>query len=312
MKIDFITPTKLSLIDIISMGDSSKRNDPTTIGQFDSGLKYAIALLLRNNVDIEINVYDNDVVETFRFDTFTEKCESTDKEKELIGVTKSTFTGYTTSDEYHKTGFAKQLGYNWELWMAFRELYSNMLDEKGYLIDDNDDIPINNGTTITLEFDESNPFYEIYQNKHLYINTSNRLFSLSPSIDILRNDENYLRIYKQNVLVYIDKNKPSLYAYNIRFGEIDERRILNNLYSIEHSIIDAIATTKNEDYLRTIIKHDIEFDKNEFLSDLVAYQTCNDLINKIVTDVYNEYGEVKSYSWILDLVKKKRRLCYWW
>ena len=42
MILTFKTPTRMSLLDVTSMGDSSKRGDTTTIGQFDSGLKYAI------------------------------------------------------------------------------------------------------------------------------------------------------------------------------------------------------------------------------------------------------------------------------
>lgn len=297
MKIDFITPTKLSPIDITSMGDSSKRGDETTIGQFDSGLKYAIALLLRNEVNIKISVFeDSEEIEHFTFDTFVEKCELTGKEKELIGVNSKT--------KYYKTGFAKNLGYNWELWMAFRELYSNMLDEKGHLIED-ENVEIDTGTIITLEFDSSNPFYDIYQNKHLYINVDEPLYVLSPTVSVLYNKENYLRIYKQDVLVYYDKNIPSIYAYNIKFGEIDERRILNNIFLIEHSILNSIVHTKNENYLRSIIGADIEFSSEEFLQKSTSYSDCSDLINDIISEINDEYGEVKSYKFIMDMVKKR-------
>ena len=57
----------MSFLDVTSMGDSSKRGDTTTIGQFDSGLKYAIALLLRNNVDIRIKTDEDE----FSFSTNT-------------------------------------------------------------------------------------------------------------------------------------------------------------------------------------------------------------------------------------------------
>ena len=96
MKVSFITPTKLSILDITTMGDSSKRGDESTIGCFDSGFKYAIALLLRANVGIEIKVtgtelmgeqeWEQAVSDTFTFSTVVDTCDATGKSKELIVV----------------------------------------------------------------------------------------------------------------------------------------------------------------------------------------------------------------------------------
>lgn len=57
MKVHFITPTRISLINLTTIGDSEKREDETKIGKFSSGQAYATALLLRDNVDIEISIY---------------------------------------------------------------------------------------------------------------------------------------------------------------------------------------------------------------------------------------------------------------
>ncbi len=109
--------------------------------------------------------------------------------------------------------------------MALRELWSNMLDEEGYI--SFEEYPeIDKGTIVSLQFEEDNPFYEIWQNKHLYINEKKPIFKLSDKLEVLENNEGYLRIYKQNILVYEDRKKPSRFAWNIKFGVIDERRIL--------------------------------------------------------------------------------------
>ena len=57
MKVHFITPTRISLINLTTIGDSEKREDDTKIGKFSSGQAYATALLLRDNVGMEINIY---------------------------------------------------------------------------------------------------------------------------------------------------------------------------------------------------------------------------------------------------------------
>lgn len=326
MVVNFITPTRLSLIDITSMGDSSKRGDASTIGQFDSGLKYAIALLLRNGVEIDIEVhggeksrdtYNESYTDIFSFDTYTETCESTDKKKELIKINVNTFYHGGSPHSSHdmrepsneenyvvKTGFAKALGHNWELWMALRELWSNMLDEKGHIALKSEKVTY--GTVISLAFGSDDPFYEVWQNRHLYINEKEPLHIISNRVDALENKEGYLRIYKQNILVYEDKKKPSRFAYNIKFGEIDERRILSNLYSVEGSIVEAIMYTKNEDYLKEIITSNFEVSKGEFLSSRTTYSEASNIINKIATECYNEYGDVNSYEWLIESVKKRK------
>lgn len=306
MQIHFITPTIISRLDISSMGDSSKRGDDSTIGQFDSGLKYAIALLLRDKVNMSIKTYDNDgILNTYNFSTSVKKCNNTNKEKELIDINYNDYSEDVSG--IIETGFALQMGYNWSTWMALRELYSNMIDEKGVISDLQEDIAVSYGTIITLEFDENTEFFNVWQNKHLYINEQEPVFKISNSIEVLKNDENYLRIYKQNILVYEDKDKPSRFAWNIKFGEIDERRILSNLYYVEQNINHAIQTTDNEEFLRTIIKPTFEVQDKEFLSNNTHYSDhISETVNRITTEIYEEFGEVNSYDWLINKVRKRK------
>ena len=306
MQIHFITPTIISRLDISSMGDSSKRGDDSTIGQFDSGLKYAIALLLRDKVNMSIKTYDNDgILNTYNFSTSVKKCKNTNKEKELIDINYNDYSEDVSG--VIETGFALQMGYNWSTWMALRELYSNMTDEKGVISELQEDIAVSYGTIITLEFDENTEFFNVWQNKHLYINEQEPLFKISNSVEVLKNDEDYLRIYKQNILVYEDKDKPSRFAWNIKFGEIDERRILSNLYYVEQNINYAIQTTDNEEFLRTIIKPTFEVQDKEFLSNNTHYSDhISETVNRVTTEIYEEFGEVNSYDWLINKVRKRK------
>ena len=306
MQIHFITPTIISRLDISSMGDSSKRGDDSTIGQFDSGLKYAIALLLRDKVNMSIKTYDDDgILNTYTFSTSVKKCNNTNKEKELIDINYNDYSDDTSG--VIETGFALQMGYNWSTWMALRELYSNMTDEKGVISELQEDITVSYGTIITLEFDVNTEFFNVWQNKHLYINEQEPLFKISNSVEVLKNDEDYLRIYKQNILVYEDKDKPSRFAWNIKFGEIDERRILSNLYYVEQNINYAIQTTDNEEFLRVIIKPTFEVQDKEFLSSNTHYSDhISETVNRITTEIYEEFGEVNSYDWLINKVRKRK------
>lgn len=320
MRVHFITPTRISLINLTTIGDSEKREDETKIGKFSSGQAYATALLLRDNVGIEVNIYGGEhkngwiYKENVKYSTKTLACESTNKTKEVILLDyKKQYDCYgrinTDWDENKEieTAFALQLGYNWEIWMAYRELMSNVLDEGGYVLEQESDPELETGTVITLSFDESNAFYDVWKNKHLYMNFEAPLFKVSDSVEALKNDEGWLRIYKQNILVFEDVNRPSKFAWNIKFGEIDERRILNNVYGVEQSIASAIQNTNNEDFLREIITKDFSTKENEFLSSNGSYSSyISDEIKNIALEVYKKHGDVKSYSWLIDKIKKQK------
>jgi hypothetical protein len=95
-----------------TMGVSAKEGE-NPIGYFGTGLKYAIAILLRSNHEVELMRGE----ERFKFDT---------RQTEIRG---QRFNIVTMNGE--DLGFTDQMGKNWEVWQAYRELYCNALDEGG-------------------------------------------------------------------------------------------------------------------------------------------------------------------------------------
>jgi hypothetical protein len=322
----FVTPTLLSHLDLFSMGGSEKASNDNLIGKYNSGLCYSMALALRNSVDMSVNVYDSEYFNEsddrqrdtlYTIGTYTEVCEQTDKEKELIKITKSVskqsffsahcddYGGGDFDPEEYPTGYSTQLGIDWSLYMLMRELYSNMLDEGGQYYDGVRPV-ITYGTIFTLRFEEDSEFAEIWNNRHLYINEDEPLYKLSDDVEILKNTEGYLRVYKQNILVYQDTKKPSRFAFNIKNASIDERRILSNLYGVEGNICDAIMSTENEEFLRLIITPDFKSKEGEFLGTRGSYYNASELLHTIACEVSEEFGTVSSYSWLIDAIKKRK------
>lgn len=320
----FVTPTLLSYIDLMSMGGSDKADNDKLVGLYNSGLKFSMALALRNNIDLSVRVVDSEYSESFdrKRDTlytigsYKETCEQTDKEKELIEITKTVtkesffsvhcedLGGGEFPEEFIQTGFSTKLGIDWKLWMLLREIYSNMIDEEGSYYENI--LPdITYGTVVELTFEEDSEFAEIWDNRHLYINEREPLHTISDSVEALENEEEYLRLYKQNILVYKDKNVKSKFAYNIKFGEIDEKRILSDLYSVASSITYAIKSSTNEEYLREIITSEAFLLKGEFIFDNSVYGTASDLIHKIACEIYENSGEVNSYPWLINAIKER-------
>lgn len=109
--VHFYNPTPLDPVFIRSVGLSIKDDD--AIGQFGTGLKYALAFLLRNGNTVEI-VSDG---QHYTFSTVEQTIR--DRAVEFI----------TCNDE--NLNIALALGRNWTAKQAFRELLTNAWDEGG-------------------------------------------------------------------------------------------------------------------------------------------------------------------------------------
>lgn len=111
------------LIDLrsFSVHGLSAKETENPIGYFGTGLKYAIAVLLREGATVRM-FRDGDL---YTFSTIEDNMRGKD------------FSQVTMTCEAIGAGpeqllpFTLELGKNWKLWQAFRELYCNALDEDG-------------------------------------------------------------------------------------------------------------------------------------------------------------------------------------
>ena len=185
----------LSEIDITTMGDSVKKTDDSKIGQFDSGLKYAVAILLRNNVEFYIESGNN----IYKFDKVVKVDPITGKQKTLIQVINTDFSdegSHVTTRT--TTAFAVNLGYDWEFWMAIRELYSNCLDENGVV---EETYNYNYDTKIVIKINDA--IQNVLDNFNNYFFKGEYIYS-TDKIKIARNElpGQPFTIYKNGIQVY--------------------------------------------------------------------------------------------------------------
>ena len=125
--ISFITPTALPIEAATTMGVSVKEMDGA-IGKFGTGLKYAIAGVLRLGGKLEISIDGQHY-------TFIAR------DADIRG---HTFRIVHCNDQ--ACGFTTELGKHWEPWQLFRELASNTLDEGGHWASGN--APDSQGRTV--------------------------------------------------------------------------------------------------------------------------------------------------------------------
>jgi len=208
MDIVFQNKGILSLLDLTTMGDSSKRDDISKIGKFDSGLKYALSILYRNGLKVEI--YSGNSKYTFSSKVITD--EITNKAKELLVIHED--NAEWIGPKEHVTAFSPQLGFEWKVWMAIRELYSNCLDEGGKVgFTRSTEVKNNSDETIIVVYDNGT-LQEIISNWNNYFLSNEEPIYEGDSIKIHKNTEGFLRLYKNKILIFEDRNVKSKYIYD--------------------------------------------------------------------------------------------------
>jgi hypothetical protein len=240
MKNTFIKISNNGVIDEKSLtlfGASTKRGDNSKIGFFGSGLKYAIAVLLREKIDFKIF----SGLEEIKISTVKEKFR--DEEFDVIEV----------NDK--KTNFTTQMGPEWLPWFSIREIYCNALDEVGAKIGVANKAKGELGkTNIYVTFDEK--ISEIFNNWGNYF--SEKREDLIQDIAATKNDymvkgytklfigsEDFI-VYRKGVQCYFKKGIKSLYHYDLSWIEINESRVIKNTFDIDYHMPKALENASVE------------------------------------------------------------------
>ena len=147
-------------LDVIRIMGVSVKTKDNPIGYFGTGLKFALSTLLRSGHKVTL-LRD---IETYEFTT---------RDVDIRG---SKFHRVYMNDE--PLPFTTELGKNWEVWQAYRELHSNTLDEEGVIsneIKTADTVFVVSGAGIEREYHNrnsifvsgkpiaSNEFLEVYE-----------------------------------------------------------------------------------------------------------------------------------------------------
>lgn len=216
---------------ITTMGVSVK--EAGSIGYFGTGLKFAIATILRNNCSITIYCG----LEAYTF------------EKEVIEVRGESFDRVTMNGQ--SMGFTTNLGRDWEPWMAFRELASNCKDEAGhYWRDDQAStsaLPLAGQTTITVS---GEAFSDVWNDRETIMLERPPILS-NEHIEIRNGSSSF--VYYRGVRIY-RASKPLHLTYNI-LSKIDltEDRTAKSWWEIELALERGIGQIEDEALLRKIL-----------------------------------------------------------
>lgn len=274
MAIVFQNPGLIDLRAVQTMGLNAKEHDGA-IGQFGTGLKYAIAVLLRENNKISI----------FRG---LDEYKFTSEEEEFRGK-KFQFVYMTLMTENSpaygvktQLGFTTDLGKNWKTWQAIRELESNCRDEQGHSFNSNEYNIADGKTSIvvcgTTAEDTYSTINDIFiQGKPLWEDNRLAIYSLEHAG---QSEWFYYRGVRCSKL-----ENPTMYRYNLKCAmELTEDRTFQHGWLAQNRIVDYILTEcNNEEILFKILKPQEGTAEDKFNWDRGAdiHQTFIDVVQKL-------------------------------
>jgi hypothetical protein len=227
---------------IITFGVSAKAGK-SPIGYFGTGLKYAIAVLIRNGIDI--SVFSGERLYTFG------KAEVTIRGTgfSLLKMCTHDLAGELLSEQ--ELGFTTELGKNWTVRQAFRELYSNMLDESGTceLMGDEQlvDIHLEENTTIVVS---GQPFIDVFYTKgETFLQTPAKLEY--ERMEVHSGEPTWA--YYRGVRVH-ELQKPTRFTYNLVGAvELTEDRTLKYSFYFTDWLKYTISQATDEEFIEQVL-----------------------------------------------------------
>lgn len=242
---------------ITTMGVNAKLID-NPIGQFGTGLKYAIAIILRGGG--KINIYRGKKALEFGIKAQTIR----DKDFKIV-----TMNG-------KPLGFTDQVGLNWKPWMAYRELFSNCRDEGGsiqQIVYSGEELGKAKETWIVVEWPE---LEKIHDNRHQIVLPTEALYTLKgvevhPGVD-------GEHIYYKKIRV-LDLTPKSRFTYSlIDEWLLTEDRTLLYPSLVPGRIATAIITSTNRAFLRQVLSDE---HVKEYWEGKINYQIVQNVVPSV-------------------------------
>lgn len=230
----FENPGEIDIRAVTTFGVNAKVND-NPIGFFGTGLKYAIAILLRHGC--EFTLYSGLTKYEFKI----HEIKMRDKDFDLITMRKD-------GKSPVELGFTTDLGINWKLWMAYRELACNCKDEGGRVFQGTHAIPAMGKTCITV--DKSEEFTQVYLERGKYI-LEDQPDMLLGTIEVRKRRSNDW--YYRGIAV-APLQRASIYNYNdLQKCGLTEDRTLAQYFLLNTRLALAVMGATDKEFLKVVL-----------------------------------------------------------
>jgi hypothetical protein len=239
--LSFRNPGEIDPRTITTIGANIKIKD-NPIGFFGTGLKYAIAIILR--LGGKITIYSG--LDKYTFST--KKVDIRGKSHDLIMM----------NDQ--ELGFTMDYGKNWEPWMAFREIYSNCMDEEGE-VSTTVETPKDLMTTIIVDCAD---FEKTYLNKgNFFLENNDHLIHTNRDVDVYSRPEGGV-FYRGIRVASIN----SEFSYCIKIEtKLTEDRTMKDDFNVRFYSAISLALMTDKDIIHRVLtaeqgtfEHRLDFD----------------------------------------------------
>jgi len=215
----------------------------TAIGYFGTGFKYALATLLRNGQ--EVSVYAGDSV--YKFSTVRTLIRGQAFELIVMSV---------NGRKPKEIGLTTQAGRNWNLYHAYRELYSNCMDEGGEVLI-RQRAPSGVGVCVMVT---GAAFEEVHRTRDQIIldKFSRELMYQDDDLEIYRGSSSQL--WYRGIAAF-PLPQASHFTYNFKCRmELTEDRTFSDHWTARAIIRDSILASNREDIIYPSVTGDKTFE----------------------------------------------------
>lgn len=252
MKTIFQTPGNFDLMALDTMGLNVKPNSKNPIGYFGTGLKYAIAVLLREGA--KINLYCNGD----HYEFYTDWDEFRGESFKRAFVKRTNFK-WSLESKVTKLPFTIEFGKNWMLWQAFRELYANTLDENGTVFTYDDDVepPYSTGeysegfTWIVIDHLE---FSRLVDKRDQIFLPQERELVIDANIGNVTAARSSHLYYRGMRAFDLPEEAPAMFTWNIiEEQELTEDRTIKSQYGYAQEVKDLVIKSKDKTFIKAVL-----------------------------------------------------------
>lgn len=245
----FRTPSLIPIEAFTMVGVNAKPSTTNPIGFFGTGLKYAIAVLLR--LGCKVTVF----IGLVEYEFYTVKEDFRGKDFDFVYMKKR--KGHFWSRPV-KLPFTLEYGKTWEVWQAYRELHSNTLDENGEIYecaigDPGNPFVISDDQTVMVV--EGEVFLQAYYDRYkTFLQDGLRVRSSTDRIQVIDKPSSHL--YYRGMRIYdLPKEKQSRFTWNF-LGHVDltEDRTAKYVFDLERQIAEHVAQSEDKSFIQEIAR----------------------------------------------------------
>lgn len=285
--VSFVNPGSLNIDAIRVFGLTAKPGSDSPIGQFGTGLKYAISTIIRTGGELIVETED----ESYSF---------TVKPKKFRG--KEVFFIHMNN---YELPFTTELGKNWQPWQAYRELAANAIDEGGATLLGRGKLE-NGFTRVSVLHDN---FPELFNEPgSVFLDKRLRKRFADDKIEVY--DAPSKRMYYRGIRV-ADLEKPSMFTYNFLYPlELTEDRTFKEIYWAKHLIMSTIIGSDDASFIKSIITSD-EKEWFEGTLDFDLHGQKGERFIEVLMEIFSKdgymMGRVKSFFKRYEISKTDKR-----